>query len=121
MLSHVARHLGLPAEQVRAQNFYGLDVSQPSAITHYDQPVRDNDLPELWWQLLRDSDYRARRDAITEFNAASTTRKRGLAIVFRSTRPNTTRRAHCCTSMPMAASSLTMAVPKWGRAYTPRC
>ena len=81
MLSHVARHLGLPAEQVRAQNFYGLDVSQPSAITHYDQPVRDNDLPELWWQLLRDSDYRARRDAITEFNAASNTRKRGLAIV----------------------------------------
>lgn len=81
MLSHVARHLGLPAEQVRAQNFYGLDVSQPSAITHYDQPVRDNDLPELWWQLLRDSDYRARRDSITEFNAASTTRKRGLAIV----------------------------------------
>jgi xanthine dehydrogenase large subunit len=81
MLSHLARHLGLPPEQVRARNFYGLDAEHASGITHYDQPVRDNDLPELWWQLLRDSDFASRREAIEAFNASSPLRKRGMAIV----------------------------------------
>lgn len=81
MLSHLARHLGLPPEQVRARNFYGLDAAHASGMTHYDQPVRDNDLPELWWQLLRDSDFASRREAIDTFNATSPKRKRGIAIV----------------------------------------
>ncbi len=81
MLSHLARHLGLPPEQVRARNFYGLDAEHASGITHYQQPVRDNDLAELWWQLLRDSDFASRREAIEAFNAASPLRKRGMAMV----------------------------------------
>ncbi len=87
VLERVARHLGLPGHEVRERNFY-----RPAAAglgdrshgdrnqTHYGQPVVDNHLPELWQQLLRDSEFMARREAIAAFNACSAQRKRGIAI-----------------------------------------
>jgi len=90
VLDRVARHLGLPAHAVRERNFYA--PSDPSAHaeadrnepdrnhTHYGQPVVDNHLAELWQQLLRDSDFEARRQQVAAFNSTSAHRKRGLAI-----------------------------------------
>ncbi len=86
VLERVARHLGLPAHEVRERNFYRAasdgdghgrgDRNQ----THYGQPVVDNHLPALWQQLLRDSEFLARREAVAAFNAGSAHRKRGIAI-----------------------------------------
>ena len=81
ILARVAQHLGLPPEQVRERNFYREDAAQPERnFTHYGQPVVDNHLPELWAQLLLDSDFAARRRAVDAHNAAHPQRKRGLAI-----------------------------------------
>lgn len=82
VLERVARHLGLPAHEVRERNFYrpATDGNGDRNQTHYGQPVVDNHLPALWTQLLRDSDFLARREAIDAFNAGSAQRKRGIAI-----------------------------------------
>ncbi len=82
VLERVARHLGLPAHEVRERNFYrpATDGNGDRNQTHYGQPVVDNHLPALWTQLLRDSDFLARREAVAAFNACSAQRKRGIAI-----------------------------------------
>jgi xanthine dehydrogenase large subunit len=82
VLERVARHLGLPAHEVRERNFYrpATDDHVDRNQTHYGQPVVDNHLPALWTQLLRDSAFLARSEAIAVFNAGSAQRKRGIAI-----------------------------------------
>ena len=82
VLERVARHLGLPAHEVRERNFYrpATDGNGDRNQTHYGQPVVDNHLPALWRQLLRDSEFLARREAVAAFNASSAHRKRGIAI-----------------------------------------
>ena len=77
IVDRVARHLGLPAHEVRQRNFYRPGERN---ITPYHQPVVDNHLEELWDGLLRDSDFLARRKAVAAFNAAHPHRKRGIAI-----------------------------------------
>ncbi|HPF73784.1 MAG: xanthine dehydrogenase molybdopterin binding subunit [Lysobacteraceae bacterium] len=80
MIDRVARHLGLPADEVRERNFYRGGPDDAGNQTPYGQPVIDNHLPELWTQLKASSDYAQRRQEIAEFNASNTRRKRGLAI-----------------------------------------
>jgi len=80
ILDRVARHLGLPPEQVRERNFYRPGVSPDRNTTHYGQPIADNHMAELWSQLLQSSDFARRRGEVDAFNAAHATRKRGLAI-----------------------------------------
>ncbi|MEZ5463781.1 MAG: xanthine dehydrogenase molybdopterin binding subunit [Lysobacteraceae bacterium] len=80
MLDRVARHLGLPVDEVRERNFYRGGPDDAGNQTPYGQPVIDNHLPELWTQLKTSSDYARRRDAITAFNVDNARRKRGLAI-----------------------------------------
>ena len=75
IVEQVARHLGLPAHEVRERNFY-----REGEATHYDQPVIDNHMHELWSQALERSDFTARREQVAAFNAASRTIKRGIAI-----------------------------------------
>jgi xanthine dehydrogenase large subunit len=80
ILDRVARHLGLPPEQVRECNFYRPDQFPDRNHTPYGQPVVDNHLPELWQQALQHSDFVARKVQLAQFNAAHVHRKRGLAI-----------------------------------------
>lgn len=82
VLERVARHLGLPAHEIRERNFYrpATDGNGDRNHTHYGQPVVDNHLPALWQQLLRESEFVARREAVAAFNACSAQRKRGIAI-----------------------------------------
>lgn len=82
VLERVARHLGLPAHEIRERNFYrpATDGNGDRNQTHYGQPVVDNHLPALWQQLLRESEFVARREAVAAFNAGSAQRKRGIAI-----------------------------------------
>ena len=73
----IARETGRDPLDVRKANFYapGRDV------TPYGQTVEDcGTLPPLVEALERSSDYRARREEIARYNAASPILKRGLAL-----------------------------------------
>jgi len=80
ILAHVARHLGLPAHEVRERNFYRAGCAPDRNTTPYGQPVVDNHLPQLWRQAIERSDFHARRAAIAAFNAKHRDVRRGIAI-----------------------------------------
>ncbi|KAK3684039.1 molybdopterin binding aldehyde oxidase/xanthine dehydrogenase [Podospora appendiculata] len=75
-MSEVADRLGMPVEAFRAINMY-----KPLQETHFNQPLTDWHVPLMYDQVMAESDYAARRDAITAFNAAHKWRKRGLALI----------------------------------------
>jgi xanthine dehydrogenase large subunit len=77
ILDTIARTLGRDPLDVRRANFYGTDTNN---VTPYGQTVADNIVHELVADLETSSDYRARRAAITDFNAASPVLKRGIAL-----------------------------------------
>lgn len=76
-LDSIARELGLDPLLVRQRNFYGVGERN---ITPYGQKVEDNILHELVAQLVEQSDYHARRQAVAAFNADNDVLKRGLAL-----------------------------------------
>lgn len=77
LMDSIARHVGRDPLDVRRINFYGTGTDN---VTPYDQTVTDNVIHELVAELESTSDYRRRRDAIAEANAASPVLKRGLAL-----------------------------------------
>ena len=77
ILSDIARHLGLDPLDVRRRNLYGV---QDRNVTHYQMKVEDNILDPLITSLEASSGYRARREAMTTWNARSPVIKRGIAI-----------------------------------------
>ncbi len=77
MIDHIAYAVGRDPLDVRKANFYG---GAGRDRTPYNMRVEDNILPEIVSELERTSDYRARRKAITEFNASSPVLKKGLAL-----------------------------------------
>ncbi len=77
MMDHIAYTIGHDPLDVRKANFYqGVGRDR----TPYGMRVEDNILPELIAEIERTSDYRARREAITEFNAVSPVLKKGIAL-----------------------------------------
>jgi xanthine dehydrogenase large subunit len=77
ILDGIARALGRDPLDVRLANYYGMGERN---LTPYGQRVEDNILAPLTARLIETSDYRARREAIAAFNAASPVLKRGLAF-----------------------------------------
>jgi xanthine dehydrogenase large subunit len=77
IMDSLARKLGIDALDVRLANLYGTDAHN---TTPYGQRVEDNVLLPLITELAASSDYRARRQAIDTFNAASSILKKGLAL-----------------------------------------
>jgi xanthine dehydrogenase large subunit len=77
VLDGIARALGRDPIDVRLANFYGVGERD---LTPYGQRVEDNILAPLTARLLETSDYRARRDAVSAFNAKSPVLKRGIAF-----------------------------------------
>ncbi|MEJ8795084.1 xanthine dehydrogenase molybdopterin binding subunit [Trinickia caryophylli] len=77
VIDAVARVLGRDPLDVRLANYYGVGERD---VTPYGQRVEDNVLAPLTAELLATSDYRARRDEIARFNAASPVLKRGIAL-----------------------------------------
>jgi xanthine dehydrogenase large subunit len=76
VLDDIAWTLGLDPLDVRKANFYGSGRD----MTPYGMQVTDNIAPELIDALEVSSDYRARRKAVTAFNAESCYLKRGIAL-----------------------------------------
>ncbi|KAJ2836866.1 hypothetical protein FBU31_001266 [Coemansia sp. 'formosensis'] len=76
MLCEVADRLGLAVESVRKLNLY-----QPEDVTPYSQKLIGWNVPRMWDQLKAKAQYDERRLAVDQFNAQSTHRKRGLAML----------------------------------------
>ncbi|MGJ8662435.1 MAG: molybdopterin cofactor-binding domain-containing protein, partial [Marinicella sp.] len=76
IMEEIALHRNLDALDVRKINCYQGDDS----LTHYDQKVENNVLPELFNQLEKSAEYRQRRQEINDFNQHHKTLKKGLAL-----------------------------------------
>jgi len=77
ILEEIAVFLKKDALDVRRANCYGVDTRN---TTPYEQVVANNTLPRLFSELEERCDYRARMNAVREFNAASPTHLKGLAL-----------------------------------------
>jgi xanthine dehydrogenase large subunit len=77
VMDAIARYLRLDPLEVRRRNFYGKTERN---ITPYHMRVEDNVIPELVEELVRSSDYAARRREVAAFNKANAWVKRGLAL-----------------------------------------
>jgi xanthine dehydrogenase large subunit len=81
VMGDIARHLGLDALDVRLANLYGMaDGENKRDTTPYGMKVEDNILHPLMTQLAERCEYRARRRAISDWNAQDTVIKKGLAL-----------------------------------------
>jgi len=76
-IDDIARKLQLDPLDVRRRNFYGIGERD---VTQYGQTIEDNILDLVTDKLEAEAGYRARRDAVRDFNASSTILKRGLAL-----------------------------------------
>jgi xanthine dehydrogenase large subunit len=77
ILSAIARQLNLPAEQVRALNFYG---GAGREETHYRQPIGELRMQRIWQQLLSEANFNVRQQQLAAFNRSAGTTRRGIAI-----------------------------------------
>ena len=77
VMGDIARHLGLDALDVRLANLYGVGQRD---TTPYGMKIEDNILHPLMTQLVERCDYRARREAVREWNNQHTVLKKGLAL-----------------------------------------
>lgn len=75
-MEEVADRLGMPVERLREINMY-----KPGDETHFNQKLEDWFVPHMWKQVIEESSYTARREAITNFNASHKWQKKGLAII----------------------------------------
>ncbi|MFM8575440.1 MAG: xanthine dehydrogenase molybdopterin binding subunit, partial [Limnohabitans sp.] len=81
VMGDIARHLGRDALDVRLANLYGVaDGENKRDTTPYGMKVEDNILRPLMTQLAERCDYRARRQALNQWNAQSSVIKKGLAL-----------------------------------------
>ncbi|NQZ83974.1 MAG: xanthine dehydrogenase molybdopterin binding subunit, partial [Colwellia sp.] len=77
VMDEIARHLGKDPLEIRKVNLYG---DEGRNETHYHQKVEHNNLAEIIDTLEQSSDYQARRQAVTEFNANNNVLKKGIAL-----------------------------------------
>ncbi len=77
LMDHIAWATGRDPLDVRYANLYG---TEDRNVTPYGMTVEDNVAGEILRQLETSSDYRARRAAITAFNAGSPVLKKGIAL-----------------------------------------
>jgi len=78
ILDIVARHLGLPLEELRRRNFYGIGRND---VTPYNMKVEDNILTQVTDELEQSVDLAGWREEISAFNRDSPVIKKGLATL----------------------------------------
>jgi xanthine dehydrogenase large subunit len=75
VIERIARHLRRAPEDIRAANFYG---ERTGNETPYGQIAKDNLIKQCVDQVMRDSQWAERRQAVDRFNRDSPVIKRGL-------------------------------------------
>ena len=84
VIEEIAGTLGLDPLQVRRANLYqdpAVSGNPATMTTQYNQLIEDFVGDKVIDQVEAESGYRARREAVAQFNAQSKYRKRGLALV----------------------------------------
>ena len=76
MMEEVADHLGIAVKKLREINLY-----QPEQETHFKQSLQDWHVPLMWKQIVAESDYEGRREAVDRFNQEHKWQKKGLALI----------------------------------------
>lgn len=76
-IDSIARFLNKDAAEIRFRNFYGIDHRN---LTHYGQPILNNQIFMIWDRLIKSSDYHRRRQQADEFNRQMEFAKRGIAL-----------------------------------------
>ncbi len=76
ILDQVARHLGKPLDDVRAQNYYG---AARNNVTPYGMTIEDNIIGKLTAEFERSVDLKSWRAQVDAFNAKNAIVKKGLA------------------------------------------
>ncbi|TDT75645.1 xanthine dehydrogenase molybdenum binding subunit apoprotein [Litoreibacter halocynthiae] len=77
IMEEIAYHRGLDSLEVRKRNFYG---DNGRDVTPYHQTVEDNIAPRICQELEDSADYRARRQAILDWNARGGAIRKGIAL-----------------------------------------
>ena len=77
IMEEIAYHRGLDSLEVRKRNFY---ADNGRDVTPYHQTVEDNIAPRICQELEDNADYRARRQAILDWNAKGGTIRKGIAL-----------------------------------------
>lgn len=72
-MSEVADRLGVPVEEFRKINMY-----EAGETTHFNQALTDWHVPLMYKQVIEESEYEKRKEAVEEFNAAHKWKKRGM-------------------------------------------
>ncbi|EAU39954.1 xanthine dehydrogenase, C-terminal subunit [Fulvimarina pelagi HTCC2506] len=81
VMDRIAFETGIDPLDVRKVNLYpSFDSDRAPGVTPYHMPVTDSIIAELVEELEVTSGYRARREAIRQFNAQSPVLKKGLAL-----------------------------------------
>ena len=84
VIEEIATTLGKDPIEIRLKNLYrdpAVSGDAASMTTQYGQQIEDFVADKLIDQLLQESAYTARRQAVADFNANSRYRKRGLSLV----------------------------------------
>lgn len=76
MVTEAAERLGMSVDEIREKNMF-----KENDITHYDMPVEDWFVPEMWHKIQADTKYQELRRETDEFNKVNKWKKRGLAII----------------------------------------
>ncbi|KIC22864.1 MULTISPECIES: xanthine dehydrogenase molybdopterin binding subunit [unclassified Leisingera] len=81
VMDHIAHDLGIDPAELRQRNYYAAPAeAKPDNTTPYGMEVTDFELHGMTADLLRSSDYAARKAAIAEWNKTQTHLKRGIAF-----------------------------------------
>ncbi|TVY21200.1 Xanthine dehydrogenase [Lachnellula arida] len=75
-MEEIADRLDIPVERLREINFY-----KPNEETHFNQSLKDWHVPIMFQQVMEETKYVERREAVTKFNATHKWKKRGLSVV----------------------------------------
>ncbi|OZJ05979.1 hypothetical protein BZG36_01218 [Bifiguratus adelaidae] len=75
-VEEVADGMAIPVEKFREMNLY-----KEGQLTHFNQELTDWNLPPLYYEVKKSSEYDRRRKEIDEFNSKSKWLKRGLSII----------------------------------------
>ena len=79
VIDHLAHTLNLDPVEVMQRNLYA-PMGQPPQTTPYGMEIEDSITDKILTSLIKTSDYHARKQAITTFNATSLILKKGIAV-----------------------------------------
>ena len=75
-MEEVADGLGMSVDKLREINLY-----KPGEKTHFLQELKDWHVPLMYQQIMEESKYKARKEAVATFNKQNKWKKRGMALI----------------------------------------